>query len=202
MILALDPATTTGFAYGNPGDEPRWGSRAFEGKSTGAVVGLFRHWLVERVATMHPTLIVFEAPYIPRPNARAPMNAKTLRRLLGMVAQIEACAWELNIRYYEATIFEISRFFVGTQRLPRGGKKAATIAMCRRYGWAVGNDNEADALALWALAEATVAPRLAARRGVGPLFVPDQLTTDKRTPRRQARAGALLFPPVDDAREA
>jgi hypothetical protein len=171
VILSIDPATTTGWCYGRAGDVPTWGSRVFDGKTAGAVVGLFRHWLSARCYELHPTLLVFEAPYIPHAKSKIPMNAATLRRLLGIAATIEAVAWELRIPVREATALDIARFFLGTARLPRGAKKAATIEACHRYGWAVENDNEADALALFCLAEAHLAPELSAKRGCGPLFV-------------------------------
>jgi len=193
MILALDPATTVGWAAGAPGETPTWGSRQFDGKATGAVVGLFRHWLIERCRELHPTLVVFEAPYIPRPNAAVPINAKTLRRLLGLVATIEAVSWELRVRCYETTALDIARFFVGSARMPRNAKKAATIDMCRRYGWHVTNDNEADALALWHLAEATVAPEIGLRRGAGPLMLPPK--PEMRAPPGVTNQRAL-FPPT------
>jgi hypothetical protein len=171
VILSIDPATTTGWCYGRAGDVPTWGSRVFDGNTAGAVVGLFRHWLSARCYELHPTLLVFEAPYIPHAKSKIPMNAATLRRLLGIAATIEAVAWELRIPVREATALDIARFFLGTARLPRGVKKQATIEACHRYGWDVENDNEADAVALFCLAEAHLAPELSAKRGCGPLFV-------------------------------
>lgn len=193
MILALDPATTVGWAAGEPGSTPQWGSRRFDGKATGQVVGMFRHWFNQRCYDLHPTLVVFEAPYVPRPGAAVPMNPAVLRRLLGIVATIEACCWELRIRCNEVTTLEASRFFIGTQRLKRDEKKLRTIETCRHYGWNVDNDNEADALAIWAMAECSVDPQATLRRGSGPLFMPKQ----PNAPPTVADRGALLFPPPD-----
>jgi hypothetical protein len=191
LVLALDPGTSTGWAVGAPGDTPLWGSRDFKGGSSGEVMGLFRHWLNQRCYELHPTLIVFEAPYIPQAHSKIPMNAATLRRLLGIVATVEAVGWELRIPVREATTLEIARFFLGTQRLARGAKKAATVEACRRYGWDVSDDNQADALALWAMAECKLAPALSSRRGEGPLF------TGNRTPQAASQPGAFLGQPVD-----
>lgn len=192
MILALDSATTCGWAAGEPGGAPVWGSRKFEGKATGQVIGMFRHWLNHLCYEHHPTLICFESPYVPRGASKIPMNPLTLRRLLGMAAMTEAVAWELRIRCNEATTLDVARFFIGTQRLKRDEKKLRTIEMCRRYGWDVSNDNEADALALWHYAESNVAPDIGLRRGAGPLFIPEN-----RTPPDPSRSEASLFPPPE-----
>lgn len=193
MILALDTATTTGWAAGKPGDTPKCGARRFGGGSTGEVIGLFRYWLNGRCDEFDPTLIVFEKPYIPRGGRKGPMIPEaTIRRLLGIAAQVEAVAWERKIACREASPLEIARFFIGTQTLKRAEKKAATIAMCGRYGWLTESDDVADALALWAMAEATIAPKLAARRGEGPLFIPQTASA----PRSARTRGALK--PLDE----
>lgn len=194
MILAIDPGTTTGWAAGEPGSTPEWGVRKFQGKTTGEVCGLYRHWMNQRCYDLKPSLIVFEAPYVPRPNSPLPMNVLTLRRLLGIAATIEACAWELRIRCNEATPLDIARFFLNTTKFKRDAKKAATIEMCRRYGWDVADsDDAADSLALWAMAECSVDPAATLRRGSGPLFISKQ----PNAPPTVADRGALLFPPPE-----
>lgn len=181
MILTFDTSTCTGWAAGRPGETPRWGSRYFRADNNGELGAMFRHWVNARIFDVKPDLIVFESPYIPRPRKGPPkpgarvimMNATTLRRLLGLVFMVEAAAAEHRIECREATALEISQFFLGGggRILPREEKKAATIEMCARYGWHGLDDNAADALSLWAMAEAQVAPALAAARGVGPLFI-------------------------------
>lgn len=194
MILALDTATVTGWAAGRPGETPQWGARDFSGRGgNGEVGGKFRFWLQGMCHQLQPRLIVFESPYVPFPrkdNQRAPMmNPLTLRRLMGLALIVETTAWELRIKSFEATTGEISKFFTGTSR--HGGrdqKKAATIAMCRRYGWDVAeNDDAADALALWCMAEAKEDPDAALSRGVGPLF----LSPKKVSAPRSSAAGRL-----------
>ena len=170
MILALDTATTVGWAAGRPGETPVWGERSFDGRGgNGEVIGKFRQWLNQRCYDLKPTLIVFEAPYIPgRFGKGPPMNAATLRRLLALAGEVEAVAWELRIRCLEATVGEISKFFLGNARQGgREAKKAATIKMCGLYGWETVSDNAADGLALWAYAEFVVSPEIASRRLAG-----------------------------------
>jgi hypothetical protein len=177
MILALDTATTTGWAAGRPGERPIWGARRFPGGSTGEMLTIFRAWLESRCDELRPALIAFESPYIPRPSARfrgaPPLNPLTLRRLLAIVGMVEAVAWQRQIDCIERNPSEIAKFFLGNSRQGgRDAKKAATIKMCAIYGWQTVSDDAADALALWTMAEALTAPQLAARRGAGPLFIP------------------------------
>jgi hypothetical protein len=176
MILALDQATVTGWAAGEPGTRPVWGARAFRARSTGEMLSLFRNWLIARCEEFHPSLICFESPYIPRGkprNGSPPLNPLTLRRLLAIAGTIEAVAWDQRIRCLEARAPEIEKFFVGrATRGDRAAKKKNTVSMCATYGWNTVSDDAADALALWAMAEATIAPALAQKRGAGPLFVP------------------------------
>ena len=191
MILALDTATTVGWAVGNPGDTPRWGARNFAGDGgTGEVVCKFHYWLMSACDKAKPSIICYEARYIPARHGGPPTNVATLRRLLALAAQVEAVAWELRIECRESTVAEITKFFTG--RVNHGGrdnKKAATIAMCARYGWDTVSDDAADALALWAMAEAKISPAHGRLRGVGPLFLPKPLT--KRKP-GVVRAGLSL----------
>lgn len=184
MILALDTATVTGWAAGNPGERPQWGSRHFIVKGgNGEVIAQFRHWLEARCDELRPDLVVFESPWVPR---GLMSNALTLRRLMALAVTVEAVAWERRIKCREATPIEIAKFFIGTGGLKREAKKAATIEMCRRYGFDVSDDNSADALALWCMAEARLSPAAARDRGVGPLFLKNDAPR-KRTPAGRGR---------------
>lgn len=171
MILALDSATTCGFAYGRPGEQPVWGAWNFTSKGgTGEVLHKFRRRLVATCEEIKPTLIVFESPYIPRQFYQAqddgpPLNAKTLRRLYQLVGVVEEVAFGRKVECLEATVSEIASFFLGNARQGgREAKKAATIKMCRLCGWHTISDDAADALALWCLAEHTIQPQIGSRR--------------------------------------
>src|SRR6266705_1794119 len=110
MIIALDVATVTGWAAGKPGQTPMWGERDFgRGRENGEVISGFRHWCIALFSELKATTVCFESPYIPgRFGSGPPMNALTLRRLLAMVVQVEAVAFELHIRCHEATVMEIT----------------------------------------------------------------------------------------------
>jgi len=189
-ILALDVATTTGWAYGLPGARPQWGHfRAGKpGTPSGAIAAAFRTWLDDRCEEWQPRAVVFESPYVPEvtprrvrttqgravwtmPGGQPPININTLRRLITLCGLVEMTAAERRLVCREEAPNVICRHFTGHGSWGgRAAKKAATIKMCQVYGWATSDDNEADALALWVYAEAALAPRHAARRGAGPLF--------------------------------
>jgi hypothetical protein len=156
--------------------------------ATGEVLNLFRDWLEERCRELQPRWIAFEAPYVPQvtparvrsasghavwtmPSRRKPINIHTLRRLISLCGLVEMVAHQHRIECREELPTKITQSFTGHGNWAgRENKKKATIRMCEVYGWPVKNENEADALALWAYAEAVLYPRAAQRRGAGPLF--------------------------------
>lgn len=191
VILALDPATVTGWAYGAPGDEPVFGARDFTGPGgNGEVIAKFRLWLLETCRTTHAKMLVFESPYVPMPKKgeKSKMNPLVLRRLYAIAGEIEAVAWQLRLECLEATTGEICKFFTGTQyHGGRENKKAAIIARARQYGWDTLSDDAADALALWAMAENIVDPFVSSKRGDGALFLPPAQPVEAK-PKRQRKA--------------
>jgi Holliday junction resolvasome RuvABC endonuclease subunit len=165
--LALDPGGLCGFATGELGELPRWGThRTPRNVSTGEALSLFAGWLRDLLIAERPDVCCFESPYIPMHGAEIPRNAATVRRLHSYAGMIEAVCWRLKIKVYEARPSEICRHFTG--RGSWGGrekKKAATVRTCLAFGWDVaGAVDAADALSLWAYAEAVLDPIAAAQR--------------------------------------
>lgn len=189
-ILALDVATTTGWAYGCAGGQPAFGHwRAGpRGVASGEALAAFRAWLDGNCTELAPGWLVFEAPYVPRvapprirtrsghtvrtlPAAGPPIDIYVLRRLIGLCGLVEMIAAERGIPCREAAPTEICRVFTGRGSWGgRAQKKAATQKMAALYGWAGATEDEADALALWVYAEAVLFPKAARERGCGPLF--------------------------------
>ena len=171
MTLALDLATRTGWATGRFGMPPSWGAVEFgRGRSNGEVLAAYRGWLNGQITALEPQIIAFESPFVPTGNSEfaKPRNALTVRRLFGFAAVTELTCIERRLRCYEARPTEISRRFLGGP-VPkkRDEKKAATVAMARQLGFAVDNDDEADAVALWCFAESVFEPRMVSRRRAG-----------------------------------
>jgi Holliday junction resolvasome RuvABC endonuclease subunit len=165
--LALDPGGLCGFAVGELGSEPRWGThRTARGASTGEALSSFAGWLRELLIAERPNVVAFESPYVPHRGAEIPRNAATVRRLHSYAGMIEAVCWRLKIRVYEARPSEICRHFTGQGSWGgRDKKKAATVRACMAFGWDVaGQVDAADALSLWAYAEQILAPVAASQR--------------------------------------
>jgi hypothetical protein len=190
-LLALDVATTTGFAYGLPGERPTFGHfrSGKPGADTGTVLAYFHDWLVEHIRDWRPMMVVFESPYVPRvtpprirtstghviatlPPASPPIDIHVLRRLISMCGLVELVAHEHRIACREEASNIVCKHFTGRGSWGnRVNKKAATQKMCAVYGWRDVTEDEADALSLWVYAEAMLFPELSQRRGAGPLFV-------------------------------
>jgi len=191
-ILAIDGAATAGFAFGATGEEPRFGSRNFTGSNaSGEVVARFSRFLRATIEREQPEVVAYEAPYFPMGFRNGPpANAKTLRRLLGLAEIIDAIAWDYRLRCYQATAGEVCSYLTGKSNWGgRDKKKAATIAAARAWGWAVTDDNQADACAVFAYAENILDPVAAAQRRARLGLELNLHPPDTMTPRSAAAAG-------------
>jgi hypothetical protein len=168
-VLALDLAGKTGWAVGAPGEEPRHGSLRFarEGHSMGAHFAGCMQWLNDFTSVEHPRLVVFEAPLAPS-FMTGRTNTDTARWLLGLCAVVEATLYGRGFDVREATVASVRNFFLGTNRIKSADAKLATKRRCVELGWMVGDDNAADACALWLYQCALLEPQIAVR--YTPLF--------------------------------
>lgn len=162
-ILSLDIATNTGFCVGAPNDEkPEIGHVKLP--STGDDIGkfavAFEEWLDEQLRWTSPDLVVFEAPILP-----AKTQLITVRKLNGLIFEVERQCRHLRIRCREGRASSVRKFFCGNGR----ADKEDVVTMARRYGWKIATHDEADAAALWAYAVSLVAPDHAKRFALGPL---------------------------------
>ena len=169
-VLALDLASTSGWAVGAPNQKPEFGSLRFAkpGLSRAKYYREFRLWMecAWNVRDRQPDLIVFESPIAPM-IMQGRTNINTIKLLIGMCEHLEEwCYGKFELR--EAKIGEIRAFFLGTNKIKSAQAKSLTIQRCKSLGWQVNNDNEADACALWAYQIACLRPDIAATSG--PLF--------------------------------
>ena len=95
-VMALDLATTTGWAVGAPGELPAHGSVKFGGTSSheAAFAGAM-NWAAEKCKVYRPGLIVWEAPLAGFKSGRTTNNVTTI--LYGLPAVIGAVAYNLGI---------------------------------------------------------------------------------------------------------
>lgn len=176
MILALDLARRTGFAHdGDDGSRPRFGTftapeptgtRA-TGRGYGRPFHGFEDWLWARIELLRPDLIVYEAPLSMLMRGemvggelviKLLTNPETVRMLVGLAALVEAAAWRARVRLLEAHLSTVRKRFTGNGR----AKKPEVTARCHALGWAVEDDNQADACAIWAVARGMRDPGFAA----------------------------------------
>lgn len=186
--LALDIASSTGWAYGVPGEVPRAGTIRFAppGSSPGAVGRGMMRWFADFTKVFPTDRIFFEAPFDPRKMGMR-TNMQTSRILLGLVFLIETLGQAKGIYdISETEVADVRKHFIGCN--PPGDKgKAAVQARCRQLGWEFDSEDAADALAVWSYACAIVAPKTAI--ATTPLFQP-------------RAAGAIPKAPAMGTREA
>lgn len=163
-VLALDLARVSGWALGEPGGDPQHGSIEFasKGSSHEAVFAKAMTWMNAMIAQHSPTLIVWEAP-MPAMFARGNTTDNTTTLLYGLPAVIGTAAYLAGIYdIRKAETKAVRNYFIGSN--PKRAKaKPLVVQQCRRIGWQVEDDNEADALATWDYMCALLHPKLAMR---------------------------------------
>jgi hypothetical protein len=148
-VLALDLASVSGWACGEPGQVPEHGSHRFasKGASHEAIFANAMEWMHNKISTYEPRLIVWEAP-LPPMFRRGETVINTTAILFGLPAVIGAVAYMRGI--YDcrtARTVDVRHHFIGQNPKGEVGKKLV-VRQCRTMGWEV-EDNEADALATW-----------------------------------------------------
>ena len=168
-VLALDLATTTGWAFGAPGSIPQFGHLRFSkpGSARPVTYRAFRTWLEDRwnVRDHQPDLVVYESPAVPSIMA-GKTNIDTIKLLVGLAEHLEEwCHKKVELR--EARVADVRVHFIG-QNMKSAYAKQKTLEQCVMLGWKVETADEADACALWDFQCAWLNPRLAAHST--PLF--------------------------------
>lgn len=162
-LLTLDLATNTGFCVGSP-DNPNPTFGSFRIPPTGDDVGkfglTFRGWIAELFDWHQPDFVVFEMPILPQKT-----NLMTVRKLTGLAMLTEMECRQRKVSVREGRASSVKKFFTGSGK----AGKLDTMAICRRYGWNVKTDDEADACALWAYSVSIHAPEHGARFALGPM---------------------------------
>lgn len=163
-ILALDLASVTGWAVGEPGDTPTHGSLRFAsaGASHEAIFAAAMRWMSGMCANHEPDIVIWEAP-LPTSFSRGSTNTNTTTLLYGLPAIIGAVSY-LNEIYdvRKASTRDIRLHFIGQNPKGHVGKKLV-VRQCRAMGWEVNDDNEADSLATWHYMCSLIEPKLALR---------------------------------------
>lgn len=162
MIFALDLASVSGWAVGEPGGSPAHGSIRFAspGASHEAVFAAALKWMSDKMTFYAPTVVVWEAP-MPTSFSRGTTNSNTTSLLYGLPAVIGAVSYLrgcYDIR--KADTKDVRNHFIGSN--PKRAKaKPMVVRQCRAMGWDVSSEDEADALAVWHYTCSLIEPRLA-----------------------------------------
>lgn len=170
-ILALDVATTTGWARGEIGAVPVCGSITFKGRGESFSDDVFMaalEWTHDLIADKPPDILILEK-MLP-PDAMKTRTSRAVRdRLAGLHGVIRAVARRQGVgEISEASVGDVRAHFLGERSLRRPDAKRVVMARCAALGWAACNDNEGDALALWSFACGLIDPAGALR--MTPLF--------------------------------
>ena len=169
MILALDLATTTGWAIGEPGEQPESGVLRFgRGNTThGQIAAEAIAWMIEFLSDRRPEQIVFEQPLPPNfTGGHTTLNTAMIT--MGLPFLLQGIAYKLGMFNVEAVrVSDVRIFFIGAN-MKSAEAKQATFDRCQKLGFNPADDNASDALALWCFQCAKVKPELAHK--LTPLF--------------------------------
>lgn len=167
IVAGLDLATKTGIAVGPLGGRPElWtldlktkGEAKFHATRLSKIQGLIHHLIAERGVTH----IAIEKPFVAAHN-----SWETTLLTIGLTANVLSWAERKGIPVDIFPAQTVAKHFIGSGKMKRDEKKAAVLAECDVRGWAPGDDNQADAAAVWDLACTRLSGAHTA--GAGPLF--------------------------------
>lgn len=171
LVLALDPATKTGWAIGAPHDAaPQIGTVDFGRPHDGAgdVFGRALRWGEGKIEGA--SLLVIEPP-IPPGQLWTASNYQTTVILHGLYAIFTGLAVARNVPVLEAPTRTWRKYFLNNGNLKRDVAKLAAKRLCRALKWGDAlklDDNAAEAAGIWAYGCTQVAP--ARVRRIEPLF--------------------------------
>lgn len=167
-ILAIDPATSTGFALGVAGTNPQLQTRRWEipGDTIPERCGRARNYIESVLNIFEIDLVAIEES--PNMGGRTTWaTTKILQRLYGVFTGA-ACGRGIALLEVQPSTWRKTFLGAGNGNLERADAKRAALVQCRRLGWLPADDNAADAAGIWFHACAIVAPHLAQQ--TGPLF--------------------------------
>lgn len=165
LIMALDPASTTGVCIGEPGQSPRLFSKAFKRDETDDPKDVFRRatrWLAEHLQTERIDHLAIEAPF-PSQNFATSMISLGL---FGIFTGIAGCK---GIQIKLVQISSWRKYFLSNGRLSKEQAKRQSMQVCEAMGWKADGHDSAEAAGIWSWAVTQIAPSLAPR--VEPIFL-------------------------------
>lgn len=169
-IWAIDPATKTGFAAGEPGGRPVLTVKNFRESKDETVHDIFERavfFLADRLRVKQPGLIVIEAPVPPR-QIEGFTNFGATQIALGLQGIFIGIARCKSVPVLSAPIGAWRKHFLGRGNLKGDEAKRQSVRLCEQLGWNPPDANSAEAGGIWCWGCTQVAPARATR--VEPLF--------------------------------
>lgn len=162
-ILTLDQSARTGFAIGDERSDAKYIFGSFrmpKRDDPGERLMIFRDGLVELLEKYKPDVAAYETPFFPIGNTAAKEKAggkgarfsvKTIKFLHNLEGVLIECTARAGIptEHFPSSSWRVTA--LGYGRLPAGADtdfKKLMMAQARRLGYAVTDDNEADAIGM------------------------------------------------------
>jgi Holliday junction resolvasome RuvABC endonuclease subunit len=169
-VLALDLATSTGWARGDIGAVPQCGSVQFaaKGSSQLAICGRALEWAIATLVEPLPDVVAIEGLLPPGAlKKRSNEQHELLAHLHGVILGV--CFLRGLYKVNKYPLAKIRAHFVNMVVGRKGEAKQMVQAKCRSLGWlATDDDDAADALAVWSYQCSLIDPEQAIR--ISPLF--------------------------------
>ena len=147
IVLALDIATSTGACWDGPEGRPVFQTHTCPPLGLGQKCKSFAAWLDELITVVQPGLVAVEAPLMRTRGVQLRSSIDVDRLLITMAGIAQFVAACNGIATTEKNVQTVKKHLTGFAH----ADKQAMVDRCRMIGWAVRNDHEADAAALWSL---------------------------------------------------
>lgn len=168
-ILAVDLATTSGWARGDIYGQPTAGAISFRNKSVSRTTDnmVFANCVTWISALLkpepRPDILIMEA-LLPGAAKFGQTTSAVYARLAGLHGVVRGVAHLRGIgEISTASVGDVRAHFIGDRCAKREVAKRLTVERCKALGWPVTDDNSGDALALWSFATSLIDPKLALR---------------------------------------
>lgn len=150
-ILALDPATLTGVAYGIPGGTPKlsvWKLREDPDDEPEEIFRRAATLMWRRMVLEPPALLAIEVP-VPPHMAKGVTQHKTSAIMLGLYGLYVGIARARGVKVIPAPIRTWRKCALGVGNLPGEQAKRLMMKRCKALGWEASDHNAAEAAGIW-----------------------------------------------------
>lgn len=165
-VLALDLASTVGWAYGQIGDRPRFGTWKLPHiGGEGGRYAAFENELIAAMDLHKPSHLILEKPLsfaalLGSSNARVVQQQYTLRGFAFAEGYRKSCSVS------EVSSDMVRLELLGQSRFAKDTVKREVMRFCLRHGYKVPDHNAGDAVMVWLWHQGRVRSN-----GNGPLFI-------------------------------